>query len=58
VAELQKAFPGIETKLVPSSGGIFDVMVDGKLVFSKRALGRHAKPGEIVALLKGGSGEE
>jgi selT/selW/selH-like putative selenoprotein len=54
VAELQKAFPGIETKLIPSSGGIFDVMVDGKLVFSKLALGRHAKPGEIIDLLSGG----
>jgi len=55
VAELEKAFPGIETKLVPSSGGIFDVMVDGKMVFSKRAAGRHARPGEIVDLLKGAS---
>jgi selT/selW/selH-like putative selenoprotein len=55
VAELQKAFPGIETKLVPSSGGVFDVMVDGKLVFSKRAAGRHARPGEIVELLNGAS---
>jgi selT/selW/selH-like putative selenoprotein len=52
VAELQKAFPGIDTKLVPGSGGIFDVMVDGKLVFSKRAVGRHAKPGEVVDLIK------
>ena len=55
MAELQKAFPGIETKLVPSSGGVFDVMVDGKLVFSKRGAGRHARPGEIVDLLKGAS---
>lgn len=53
MAELQKAFPGIDTKLVPGSGGIFDVMVDGKLVFSKRAVGRHAKPGEVVDLIKG-----
>jgi len=55
VAELQDAFPGIETKLTPSSGGIFDVMVDGKLVFSKRAAGRHAKPGEVVKLIKAAS---
>jgi selT/selW/selH-like putative selenoprotein len=53
VAELQQAFPGIETKLVPSSGGVFDVMVDGALVFSKRAVGRHAKPGEVVDLIRG-----
>ena len=37
---------------MPSSGGLFEVVVDGKLVFSKKALGRHAKPGEIVGLLK------
>ena len=54
MAELKQAFPDIDVKLVASSGGIFDVIVDGKLVFSKKALGRHAKPGEIVALLKGG----
>jgi selT/selW/selH-like putative selenoprotein len=54
VAELQKAFPDIETKLIPGSGGVFDVTVDGRLVFSKRAVGRHARPGEIIDLLTGG----
>ncbi len=36
----------------PSSGGVFEVMVDGKLVFSKKALGRHAEPGEILELIR------
>jgi selenoprotein W-related protein len=57
VAELKKAFPGIDAKLVPSSGGIFDVVVDGKLIFSKKAVGRHAKPGEVVERLKRSSRE-
>jgi hypothetical protein len=26
--------------------------VDGKLVFSKARLGRHAQPGEVLALVK------
>lgn len=39
-------------KLVPSSGGIFDFEVNGELVFSKKAIGRHAEPGEIKALLQ------
>jgi hypothetical protein len=30
---------------------VFEVMSDDVPVFSKRALGRHANPGEIVALL-------
>ena len=33
--------------LVPSDGGIFDVEVDGELIFSKAAAGRHAEPGEV-----------
>jgi hypothetical protein len=28
------------------------VSVDGALVFSKRALGRHATPGEVLALIQ------
>jgi hypothetical protein len=28
------------------------VTVDSKLVFSKKALGRHAEPGEILRLIK------
>ena len=51
-AELQEAFPGVAVKLVESSGGVFDVTVDGDLVFSKKALGRHAVPGEIVSLIR------
>jgi len=37
---------------VPSSGGVFEVTVDGNLIFSKKALRRHAEPGEIVELIK------
>ena len=37
--------------LVPSSGGCFEVEVNGELIFSKKALGRHAEPGEVRGLL-------
>jgi len=36
----------------PSSGGVFEVTVDGTLVFSKKALNRHAEPGEILELIR------
>ncbi|MBL8986659.1 MAG: Rdx family protein [Gemmatimonadetes bacterium] len=52
--ELEEAFPGVEIKQIPSSGGIFDVKVDGELVFSKKAVGRHAEPGEVVRLIRQG----
>ena len=39
-------------KLIPSSGGVFDVTVDDRLIFSKKALRRHAEPGEVVRILQ------
>lgn len=34
---------------VPGSKGIFDVAVDGDVVWSKADHGRQAKPGEVLA---------
>jgi selenoprotein W-related protein len=31
------------------SGGVFDVEVDGEVLFSKKAEGRHAEEGEVLA---------
>jgi selenoprotein W-related protein len=42
----------VDLLLVPSSGGTFDVIVDGSTVFSKRQVGRHAEPGEVVRLIR------
>jgi selenoprotein W-related protein len=39
---------------VPSRGGVFEVTVDGRLVFSKKALGRFPNEGEILKLLRHG----
>ena len=38
-----------EVKLVTGAKGVFDVRVDGDVIFSKHALGRHAKPREVLA---------
>jgi selenoprotein W-related protein len=37
-----------ELHLVMGSKGVFDVVVDGELLYSKHAEGRHAKPGEVL----------
>ena len=37
--------------LLPSSGGRFEVKLDGELLFSKAALKRHALQGEVHALV-------
>jgi selenoprotein W-related protein len=39
-----------DLRLVMGSQGVFDVTVDGTLLYSKKATGRHAEPGEIVRL--------
>lgn len=38
--------------LTPSGGGVFEVSLDGTLLFSKKQLGRHALPGEILGLIR------
>jgi len=41
----------VESKLIKGSGGVFDVMVDGRKVFSKHDTGRFPEPGEVAGLL-------
>lgn len=39
--------------LTKGSGGVFDVVVDGKLVFSKGETGRFPEPGEVAGRIGG-----
>lgn len=41
-----------ELTLVTGSKGVFDVEVDGELLYSKKATGRHAEPGEVLRLFR------
>ncbi len=43
--------------MVPATGGVFEVEVDGDLIYSKKATGRHAEPGEVLDLFTGSFGE-
>jgi predicted Rdx family selenoprotein len=38
--------------MMPSGGGRFEVTLDGAPIFEKSKLGRHARPGEILAMIK------
>jgi selenoprotein W-related protein len=42
----------VTARLVKGSGGVFDVAVDGRRVYSKFDTGRFPEPGEVVALLR------
>lgn len=43
---------GAEVELKKGSGGVFEITVDGKLAFSKKALGRFPTDDEVLALAR------
>ena len=47
-AELKRA-RGLEAKLIKGSGGQFEVVLDGSLIFSKKAAGRFPEMDEILS---------
>jgi selT/selW/selH-like putative selenoprotein len=50
-AAIREQHPDADVTMQASSGGRFEVSVDGVLVFEKSKLGRHAQPGEVMALI-------
>jgi len=46
-AELREKF-NVESELIASSHGVFEVVVDGKNIFSKKELGRFPDHTEII----------
>lgn len=46
------ATSGVTPELLGGGGGVFDVKVDGELIFSKFQLHRFPESGEISGLLK------
>jgi selT/selW/selH-like putative selenoprotein len=43
---------GIDAALIRGSDGIFDVSVDGRIIFSKHEAGRFPSHDEIIAALR------
>ena len=41
-----------ELTLIPSGGGVFEVIKNDELIFSKKALDRHAEEGEVMKLFE------
>lgn len=46
-----KAARGIASELIRGDGGVFDVVVDGRIVFSKHDSGRYPELDEILEAL-------
>lgn len=43
---------GIDAELIKGRGGVFDVVADGNLVYSKHATGRFPEEEEVVAAIR------
>jgi selenoprotein W-related protein len=50
-AELKNEF-GLEAEMIESGGGVFEVILGDDLIFSKKALDRHAEDGEVATLVR------
>ena len=50
VSDLLSAYQHViaDLRLVTGSAGVFDVVVDGQVIYSKATEGRHARPGEVL----------
>ena len=53
-AELKQSFSNIDISLISSGGGVFEITLDKKLIFSKKSLGRFPNDGEVVRLINEG----
>ncbi|BHH84093.1 hypothetical protein LA52FAK_23820 [Desulforhopalus sp. 52FAK] len=40
-----------DVQLIPSEGGVFEVVVDGRLIYSKKNLNRFPEEGEVEGLI-------
>ena len=49
--ELKNNFPQAGISLISSGGGVFEISLNGDLIFSKKALNRFPESGEIKKLI-------
>ena len=49
--ELKNNFPQADISLISSGGGVFEISLNGDLIFSKKALNRFPDSGEIKKLI-------
>jgi selenoprotein W-related protein len=50
--ELGAAFSDISVELIPGHGGVFEVRLDDKLIYTKSDTGRFPDAGEIIGIIK------
>ncbi|TBV81138.1 MAG: SelT/SelW/SelH family protein [Desulfobulbaceae bacterium] len=51
-ADIKKHFPAATVQLISGSGGIYDIKLDGQLIFSRHKSGRFPTNQEILQFLQ------
>lgn len=51
-ARIKETYPDAEVELIESGGGVFEVVKDGELIYSKKRTGRHAEWEDVRARLE------
>ena len=51
-ASLKLHFETLQVNLISSGGGVFEVSLDGELIFSKKSSGRFPTNSEIIDLVE------
>lgn len=49
---MKDRYPDVEVELIGSGGGAFEVVADGRLVYSKLATGRHCSHEEVFEAIE------
>ena len=49
--ELNEAFSDIRVQLIPGHGGVFEVTLDDRLIYTKSDTGRFPNAGEIAGII-------
>ena len=52
LAEVAGSLKAHGYELIASGGGVYEIVVDGRLVFSKKSSGRFPDDGEVVRLIE------
>ncbi len=50
--EIKEGFAEANVEIIEGSGGVFEVTVDGSLIYSKKETGRFPEKGELISLMK------
>jgi selT/selW/selH-like putative selenoprotein len=50
-ADLKQRYADSDVRLIHGKGGVFDVILDGKMLFSKFDVGRFPEDGEVFSAI-------